>query len=67
MGIVWSAVPLPCSVDVVKSLRVAGQPHQKGTKSCRMGGNSVPTPSVHLPWLGSEMAELGPEMVKVGV
>ena len=41
-----SAVHLPCSLDVVKSQRVAGQRPRQGTKSCRMGRNSV-RPSVH--------------------
>ena len=40
-----SAVPLPCFFDVVKSHRVAGQRPRQGTKSCRMGRNSV-RPSV---------------------
>ena len=38
-----SAVPLPCLFDVVKSQNVAGQRPQQGTKSCRMGRNSVRT------------------------
>ena len=41
-----SAVPLPCFFDVEKSRGVAGQRPQQGTKSCRMGRNSV-RPSVH--------------------
>ena len=45
-GIMRSAVPLPCFFDVVKSQTVAGQRPQQGTKSCRMGRNSV-RPSVH--------------------
>ena len=44
-GIMRSAVPLPCFVDVVKLQRVAGQRPRQGTKSCRMGKNSV-RPSV---------------------
>ena len=36
-----SAVPLHCFIDVVKSQRVAGQRPRQGTKSCRMGRNSV--------------------------
>ena len=40
-GIMRSAVPLPCFFDVVKSQKVAGQRPQQGTKSCRMGRNSV--------------------------
>ena len=50
-GIMRSAVPLPCFIDIVKSQRVAGQRPQQGTKSCRMRRNSVrPTvcPSVCL-------------------
>ena len=46
-GIMRSAVPLPCFFDVVKSQRVAGQRPRQGTKSCRMGRNSV-RPSIHL-------------------
>ena len=46
-GIMGSAVPLPCFFDVVKSQRVAGKWPQLGTKSCRMGKNSL-CPSVHL-------------------
>ena len=44
-GIMRSAVPLPCFFDVVKSQTVAGQRPRQGTKSCRMGRNSV-RPSV---------------------
>ena len=40
-GIMRSAVPLPCFFDVVKSQKVAGQQPRQGTKSCRMGRNSV--------------------------
>ena len=40
-GIIWSAVPLPCFFAVLKSQRVAGQRPREGTKSCRMGRNSV--------------------------
>ena len=40
-----SAVPLPCCFDVVKSQGVAGQRPRQGTKSCRMGRNSI-RPSV---------------------
>ena len=36
-GIIRSAVPLPCSFDVVKSQRVAGQRPLQETKSCRIG------------------------------
>ena len=59
-GIMRSAVPLPCFIDVVKSQKVAGQRPQQGTKSCRMGRNSVRPyirPSIHLSvvqLLGSE-------------
>ena len=49
-GIMRSAVPLPCPFDVVKLPRVAGQRPQQGTKSCRMGRNSV-HPYVHPPHL----------------
>ena len=45
-GIMRSAVPLPCLFDVVKSQNVAGQRPQQGTKSCRMGRNSI-RPSIH--------------------
>ena len=48
-GIMRSAVPLPCLFDVVKSQNVAGQRPRQGTKSCRMGRNSV-RPSAPL-WL----------------
>ena len=41
-----AAVPLPCFFAVLKSQRVAGQQPREGTKSCRMGRNSV-RPSVH--------------------
>ena len=44
-GIMRSAVPLPCLFDVVKSQNLAGQRPRQGTKSCRMGRNSV-RPSV---------------------
>ena len=50
-GIIWSAVPLPCFFAVLKSQRVAGQRPREGTKSCRMGRNSVRLsirPFVHL-------------------
>ena len=40
-GIMRSAVPLPCLFDVVKCQRVEGQWPRQGTKSCRMGRNSV--------------------------
>ena len=40
-----SAVPLSCFFDVVKSQKVVGQRPQQGTKSCRMGSNSI-RPSV---------------------
>ena len=40
-GIMRSAVPLPCFFDEMKLQRVAGQQPQQGTKSCRMGRNSV--------------------------
>ena len=40
-GIMRSAVPLPCFFDAVESHRVAGQRPRQGTKSCRMGRNSV--------------------------
>ena len=44
-GIMRSAVPLPCLFDVVKSQNVAGQRPRQGTKSCRIGRNSVhPSP-----------------------
>ena len=46
-GIIRSAVPLPCFFDVVMSREEAGQRPQQGTKSCRMGRNSV-YPTVHL-------------------
>ena len=45
-GIMRSAVPLHCFFDVVKSQKVAGQQPRQGTKSCRMGRNSV-RPSAH--------------------
>ena len=46
-----SAVPLPCFFEVTKSQKVAGQRPRQGTKSCRMGRNSVRPyicPSIHL-------------------
>ena len=47
-GIMRSAVPLRCFIDVVKSQRVAGQRPQQVTKFCLMGSNSVhPYMSVH--------------------
>ena len=46
VGIMRSAVPLPWFFDVVTSQKVAGQRPQQGTKSCRMGRNSV-RPSAH--------------------
>ena len=46
--IIWSAVPLPCFFALLKSQKVAGQRPQQGTKSCRMGRNSV-CPYVHPP------------------
>ena len=56
-GIMRSAVPLPCLFDVVKSQNVAGQRPRQGTKSCRMGRNSVHLSThttVHLLNKGSE-------------
>ena len=50
-GTMRSAVPLPCFFDDVKSQRVAGQWPRQGTKSSRMGRNSVNpfvSPSVRL-------------------
>ena len=44
-GIMRIAVSLHCFVDMVKLQRVAWQRPQQGTKSCRMGRNSV-RPSV---------------------
>ena len=41
-----SAISLLCFFDIVKSLGVAGQRPQQGTKFCRMGRNSI-HPSVH--------------------
>ena len=40
-GIIWSAVPLPCFFVVEKSYRITRQRPREGTKSCRMGKNSV--------------------------
>ena len=57
-GNIWSAVPLPCYFDVVNFQRVAGQRPREGTKSCRMGRNSV-CPSVHLSESGGRQE--GPE------
>ena len=65
-GIMRSAVPLPCFIDVIKSQRVAGQQPRQGTKSCRMGRNSVRTyvrpsvrPPVHPPPLWLALKHLG--------
>ena len=52
-GIMRLAVHLPCFMDVVKSQNVAGQRLQQGTKSCKMGRDSV-HPAVLLPYKGSE-------------
>ena len=57
-----SAVPLPCFFDVVKSQRVAGQRPRQGTKSCRMGRNSVSLyirPPIRFPYKGSESSWRG--------
>ena len=35
-GLIWSAVPLPCYYNVVKSQNVAGQWPKQETKSCIM-------------------------------
>ena len=46
-GIMRSAVSLPCFFEVTELQKVVGQRPQQGTKSCRMGRNSV-RPYVHL-------------------
>ena len=53
-----SAVPLPCLFDVVKSQKVAGQRPRQGTKSCRMGRNSI-RPSIRFPYKGSDSSWRG--------
>ena len=55
-GIIWSAVPLPCYFAVVKPQRIAVQQPQEGTKSCRMGRNSV-HPSIHPAPLAGPLAD----------
>jgi len=40
-GILRLAVPLPCFIDVTNFQQVAGQQPRQGTKSCRMGRNSI--------------------------
>ena len=45
MDVIRSAVPLSRFFDVLKSQRVAGQRPRQGTKSCKIGRNSV-RPSV---------------------
>ena len=60
-----SAVPLPCFFEVTKSQRLAGQRPQQGTKSCRMGRNSV-RPSIRHPSKGSEGQLEGSEGQLVG-
>ena len=57
-GIIWSAVPLPCFFVVMKSQRVAGQRPREGTKSCRMGRNSV-RPSIRLSIRPSVLPSMG--------
>ena len=67
-GIMRSAVPLPCFSDVVKSQRVVGQRLRQGTKSCRIGRNSV-RPSVRpsVPPLASPQTLLaGPQTPPAG-
>ena len=65
-GIMRSAVPLPCFFEVTKSQKVAGQRPQQGTKSCRMGRNSVHPPihpSVRCPSKGSESHLVGSDVL----
>ena len=72
-GIMRSAVPLPCLFDVVKSQNVAGQRPRQGTKSCRMGRNSVrPSvrtsirPSIRPPLAGPQTLLAGPQTLLAG-
>ena len=68
-GIMRSAVTVPCFFDVLKSQRVAGQRPQQGTKSCRMGRNSVrpsARPSVRPPLAGPQTLLADPQTLLAG-